>query len=74
MKLKVGQIRQDCKGSYVITKIGNYFIDIIYSDGETQTIENEKIFNLEKDKIITEYKGWINAINSEEFRNNVCNW
>ena len=76
--LKVGQLRQDCKGMYVITKNGNCaygdFVDIIYSDGETQTIENEKIWYLERDELIAEYNGWLNALNSEEFRNNECNF
>lgn len=75
---KVGQLRQDCKGMYVITKIdscatGDY-ADIIYSDGSVTFIEGNDFQSLEKDELIAEYNGWLNALNSEEFKNDVCNF
>ncbi len=77
-KLKVGQLRQDCKGMYVITKLGTCatgdFADIIYSDGSTSVNINDDLYYMEKDEIIAEYNGWLNALNSEEFKNDVCNF
>ena len=76
--LKVGQLRQDCKGMYVITKIDNCaygdYCCRLYSDGVTESCYNEELQSLERDELITEYKGWLNALNSDEFKNNECNF
>ena len=78
MKIKVGQIRQDCKGMFVITKIGacadGDYICCIYSDGTTNMSFKEEIYYIETSELIAEYNGWLTALNSEEFKNNNCNF
>ena len=78
MSIKVGQIRQDCKGMYVISKIGKCafgdYVDIIYSDGSTYSTSDENICNVRMDEIVAEYDGWLTALNSKEFKNNECNF
>ena len=46
----------------------------LYSDGVTESCYNEDLQLLERDELITEYKGWLNALNSDEFKNNECNF
>lgn len=78
MSIKVGQIRRDCKGMYVITNIGSCamgdYVDIIYSDGSTEVLSEENLCIVGMDEIVAEYDGWLTALNSKEFKNNECNF
>ena len=34
----------------------------------------EEIYYIETSELIAEYNGWLTALNSEEFKNNNCNF
>lgn len=64
-EIKVGQIRKDSLGLYVITyDLTN--CAIVYQDGEVREWGERQ---LECDELIAEYPIWQEAVNSREFNN-----
>ena len=66
--IKVGQIREDIYGLYIITyyRIEKALYSVIYQDGETRLWSAS---SLKDDKLIVEYPNWQEAVNSKEFNN-----
>lgn len=64
-KIKVGQIRKDALGLYIITDIKSV-CGIIYQNGKID-VWSEK--QLECDELIAEFPTWQEAVNSKEFNN-----
>lgn len=62
-KIKVGQIRKDSLGLYVIT-YDLTICAIVYQDGEVREWTERQI---ECDELIAEYPTWQEAVNSKEF-------
>lgn len=66
-KIKVGQIRKDKFGLYVVTNfnVEDYRFTIIYQDGVVGNWTEEP---LEDDELIASYSTWQEAVNSHEFK------
>ena len=67
-KIKVGQVREDIYGLYVIIyyRIEESLYSVIYQDGAVKIWTG---FSVEDDKLIAEYPTWQEALNSKEFNN-----
>ena len=65
--IKVGQIRKDRFGLYVVTNfdVEDYRFTIIYQDGVVGNWSEEP---LKDDKLVAEYPTWQEAVNSPEFK------
>lgn len=66
LKIKIGQIREDMYGLYIITycEVERSLYSVIYHDG---IIRHWSAASIKDDILIAEYPTWQEAVNSKEF-------